>query len=681
MYNRVGVGARRQEKKMTDDSADHTVPANFVAWNSRRSTPAPSAVALEAGALPVYRAPALRLPPPAEQPPPSTRVTTNAARRAAKRPVAVTDSPPHSVTIALDRGDVDTVPMAAPPPVVVPRRTSSRRATKRAKQTQPAPTNDLSPPAREQAIVQTAAQPQPARPTIRTLLTTTAQDDDDESDSEDDLLNNDEDEERSPHVRFAVPLVEQLDQLAAAAAADTTPVDIVPSAAAPPKPVPYQPPRPTVVSDNEFIANMMKRSTARPVDESAKALDGVELLPERFEQFQSDSADEFFDANKPPWAPRIAERALRNARKWKAMEIYDNFDLKQMDWYAFLELVTGFADNDDVSEYAQTLTFGDRSGLIAPTRVGDRPGVVGTLGAAATASGAGIIDAAVAGMLSPDVRPAPISYDGAPSGLFAPSGGGGGGGRSAAPPPPSFRTAFGNGGDDIPHGFPADFTSLMTSTGRLAPERQELLEKLHAPEMLDIDTPTDREQRRKERLDMVRALPYINRPQATGVFLLNPKYIAALSAAYTKIQVYAGPDTTLRNVPRSEFMRRRSTRETGGDSASDSVRSTFAELVACYLFLARDSRHRGNQFKSDRQANEDRANELLRLLRYRFGYNAERRVFYDVTPANDERYQARCARYSHRAPTAAPFNTVFPVGGTALPGYLFPVGPAAYRPV
>jgi len=520
------------------------------------------------------------------------------------------------------------------------------------------------------------------------LSTTTAEDDGDESDSSDD-----EDEyggsadEQSPHVRFAVPLATRLDEIAAAersvevaesphppsrsssTASNQTPG--VAAATAPTLTPTYPPRRPAVVlTDAEFIASMTRRSAARP----QTPIDGVEILPERFEQFQSDTPDEFYRANWPPYAPRIADRALQNARKWKAMEIYDNFDLKSMDWYAFLELVTGYTDNDDVSEFAQSLTYGERTGLIAPTRVGDRPGLVGVLGSATTASGAGVIDVGVAGMLSPE-RP-PISVDGAPSGLFS-------GLPRPSAPPLSTRTAGGDSGDSLPHGFPADFTAMMNSTGRLKPERAELLEKLHAPDFLDNETPDDRNRRRQERLDLVRALPSINRPLATGVFLLNPKYIAALNGAYTKIQVYAGPDTSLRNVPMSEFMRRRSTRETGGDTASESVRQTFAELVACYIFLAHDSRHRGNQFKSDRQANEDRANELLRLLRNRFGYDAQRRVFYDVTPRNDERYQARCVRYSARhAGSIAPFSTVYlSSANNALPSYLFPVGASAYRPV
>jgi len=271
---------------MTDDSADHTVPRNFVAWNAR--PPTQSAAAMEAGNIPVYRPPAMDQQPAA---PPPVRVPRRATT--GKRPT-ITDSPPHSVTIALDRGAVVSMP---PPEPVTTRRTSTRRANKRAKG----------------PVVEKPT------PVIRTLLsTTTAQDDDDESDSEDALLGS---ADRSPHVRFSTPISTQLDELAAADNEASSPPPVPQVLRSTVKPT-FEPPKPVVVSDADFVANMTKRSSARP-----RRIDGVEIMPDRFAAFQSDSAEEFFEANKPPWAPRIAARALNNARKWKTLEIYDNFDL------------------------------------------------------------------------------------------------------------------------------------------------------------------------------------------------------------------------------------------------------------------------------------------------------------------------------------------------------------------
>jgi len=531
------------------------------------------------------------------------------------------------------------------------------------------------------------------------MTPTTAEDDDDDDDDDD--SSDQSVEESSSHVpASSVPLTTQLDQLIEAEqrtvvstarstrdnqapiAASTTPTTTPIASTSPPPP-------PPTLSNQEFIA-MMTRSTARPLP--GRSLEGIEILPERFEQFQSDDAQEFQSGNKPPWAPTLKARPLNNARRWKTLEIYDNFDLAQLDWYKFLVLVCGYTDNNDVSEFARTETYGERTGLIAPTRVGDRPGLIGTFGGAVTASGAGFIDPSAAGMMSPDVRlpTAAPSRDGAPSGLF----GGGGGGVSASAGGRGTSYARGDGGrvgrsplgqtsttanDQLnrpgtPYGFPSEEFGTMMSSARLSDERQELGKKLHSADLLDLDSAADREERRRERLDMVRALPIINRPLATGVFFMNPVYIAAVNSAYAKVQIYAAPGTSLRNVPSSEFMRDRSTRETGGDMASYVVRATFAELVACMIFLTHDSRHRGNQFKSDRQANEDRSNELLRTLRTRFGYSRERRVFFDLGLPVLEQSRAL------EPPTIQHCSTHYLPSFGAIHGGPLLLGPAKYRP-
>jgi hypothetical protein len=649
MYNSAVVRTRNR-RNMADDSADNTIPAHLVASTAHRS-----ADALESGRMPVYRGAAIQTGPP----------TPKSARRAPKRAAAITDSPPHSVVLELNQRNADLF-QDSPPPVIVPRRAVTKRAPRKSKK-QPVQETHHEPqpptPVEQPVVI-------PARPTIRTLQsTTTAEDDGSSSTDSSDALPD------GRRVRFSTPLSSQLDALEYGTTTTTTstarPTEDV--AKQPPPPPPKTSPVPTPAANtprpsttpmsNDQFVSMMRSSARRQLPQ------GVEVIPDRFEQFQSDSAAEFFDANKPPWAPRIAPRALALARKWKSMEIWDDFDLRSQSWYSFMEKVAGYTDTNDVSEFAQTLTYGERTGLVAPTRVGDRPGLIGVMGAAVTDSGGGIIDPSVAGMLSPDNRlpPPPVSRDGAPSGLF-------GGAALGSRIEQTFAS-----GSGLPYGFPDNFGTTV-SRGRLAPERRDLMEKLHTPDILDVETDGDRNVRRQERLDMVRALPYINRPLATGVFLLNPVYVSALNSAYAKVQIYAGSDTTLRNVPLSEFMRQRSREETGGDSASTSVRETFAELVACLYFLARDSRHRGERFKADRDANIQRINELLRLLRNRFGYNTQRRVFYDVTPANDERYMPAFERPSKRTRFANSFNTVFPTGSSMMP-FIAPIGPSLYRDI
>jgi hypothetical protein len=639
-----------------DDSADQTVPRGFTA----AKTPSALESAIPRSALGRVAAGTTRqtFAPRAasrlannEKPPVGTQTTTTTTTTRAS---ARTNSPPHHTTIDL----AEPTTVVGPPPVVVPRRTSSRRTTKKTQRDTPS-TFRPSEPVQEQT-----KQQQQQLPTIRTLMTnmTTGEDDDDE-DSSEELYNSGDEQWRT-----RMPLSARLDELVTATSATTTTTTATSTTSKRPinaddndddgddaaAPI-TQPAKKAFLTVDDFTPSTTL-SGARRIQET----DTIKVLPDRFEQFQTDSTNEFLAGNKPPWAPSLAARPLNNARRWKTMELYDHYDLSLKPWYRFLELVCGYAGVVDISEFARTESYGERTGLLAPNRVGDRPALL--LGGAAAPGG--VTDAAVAGMLSPAGQ---VRGDGAPSQLFAPRGGGGRG-----------RTLFSGGvpqtprRDDGPGGFPQDFDEIMrtmTSTARYSAEREQIAKDLHTDEIIDEDTPADREARRKERLDMVRALPYIIRPLATGVFLLNPTYVAALSSAYAKVQIYGGPDTTLRNVPKTEFMRERTKQETGGDSASESVRQTFAELVACQYFLTRDSIHRGNRFQIDRQANIERANELLKLFRYRFGYDRRRKVFYDVTPSNDERYTPEQSRYSNRFPTNG-FNTVY----NSLSG------PAYFRP-
>lgn len=418
----------------------------------------------------------------------------------------------------------------------------------------------------------------------------------------------------------------------------------------------------------------------------------MKIFPERFEEFQTDAPAEFYAGNKPPWAPRIQDRALAQARKWKLMEIYDHHDLSETEWYAFLERVAGYCGMDDTSEFARTETTGERSGATAPSRIGDplriTPagggggggssfGAIGMGGSGGGGGGGGrgggsIFSEATQGletMTTPDIRRAP--RDGGPTGIFA-SIRSTALGRGSALRPRSLSPGFTTESEGDARGAGREPTTTM-QTARFKAERRELMDRLHEPDILDITmAPADREARRQERIELVRALPWIYRPQVTGVFMLSAKYTAALASAYAKTQIYAASNTTLMNVPLMEFMRRRSTRETNGDMASYNVRETFAECVATLYFLTKDSTHKGSRFQIDRQANLDRSNELLRLMRNRFGYNGDTRCFYDITARNDERYQAPQERYSTR--TSYPFATVFPQVATAS------VGPSVFRP-
>jgi hypothetical protein len=507
---------------------------------------------------------------------------------------------------------------------------------------------------------------QQARPQAKTLWTTSEiADDEDEDDDDDDdslpLTTNtnkdvtvDDDEGSAPrsssrHVTFASSLL--LDSPARTNTITTTSTTTTTS----------MPPPPPIHKPIDILPTTTTSGVRLHDTETMK------IFPERFEEFQTDEPAEFYAGNKPPWAARIQNGPLAQARKWKVMEIYDNYDLTQSEWYAFCERVAGYCGYDDPSEFARTETYGEKSGTIAPSRVGDPLRLASTtssFGAIGGGGGGGGAGRSEETLMTPDIRG--VSRDGGPSDLFAP--------RRPSPlargstltVTPTTTAATGGG-----------TPGTIFSEARFKEEREELMERLHEPDIIDDSmAPKDREARRQARVELVRALPWINRPLVTGVFLLSAKYTAALASAYAKTQIYSATNTTLQNVPMMEFMRRRSKQETNGDMASFCVRETFAEAVATLFFLTKDSTHRGSRFEIDRQANIDRSNELLRVLRNRFGYNSSTRNFYDVTAVNDERYKAEFERPSARL--TYPFASVFPVAASMSAP--MSVGPSVFRP-
>jgi hypothetical protein len=167
---------------------------------------------------------------------------------------------------------------------------------------------------------------------------------------------------------------------------------------------------------------------------------------------------------------------------------------------------------------------------------------------------------------------------------------------------------------------------LAQSGGRFKPTRREL-DALHTPPWFDEGQSDEaREARRQARLTAQRALPWITRSLATGVFYLNPAYVWALAEAHAWTQALGGAG--LRNVPRAEFMRRRPpTRD--GKTASTTVRTLFAQLVAEAYAERRDRQGRGVRFQHDSQRITQAANGVLAQLRAFYYYDAARRLFVD----------------------------------------------------
>jgi len=412
-----------------------------------------------------------------------------------------------------------------------------------------------------------------------------------------------------------------------------------------------------------FAAPPPLTSGALPVP---RADDTLRVLPSRFEQFARDSAREFAAANKPPWAPNVAPSTLRKVRDWHVLEVYDYAHLRAMDWFAFLELVSGAAVGGDIGVFIDNQARSQSARDVAPSRVGESRfaaaggggadfGALGELGTAGLASPAVQLDGTPT-LFAPD---APVAQ---PYGSFLPRDDGPGRAERSERADVSERLAaqwaqspigtasetgrasqFDRPTDErvesviaraVAEAAASTGEPLAQSGGRFRPTRREL-DALHTPPWFDEGQSDEaREARRQARLTAQRALPWITRSLATGVFYLNPAYVWALAEAHAWTQSLGGAG--LRNVPRAEFMRRRPpTRD--GKTASATVRTLFAQLVAEAYAERRDRQGRGVRFQHDAQRIAQAANGVLAQLRRFYYYDTTRRVFVD---RRDERTAA-----------------------------------------
>jgi len=100
----------------------------------------------------------------------------------------------------------------------------------------------------------------------------------------------------------------------------------------------------------------------------------------------------------------------------------------------------------------------------------------------------------------------------------------------------------------------------------------------------------------------------------------------ALAQAHAWTQSLGGAG--MRNVPRAEFMRRRPLAR-DGSTASATVRTLFAQLVAEAYAERRDRQGRGVRFQHDSQRITQAANGVLAQLRQQYYYDGARRAFGD----------------------------------------------------
>lgn len=67
----------------------------------------------------------------------------------------------------------------------------------------------------------------------------------------------------------------------------------------------------------------------------------VVIDPELFRSLREDSAFEFQEANKPPWAPSVPQAILNKERDWEVMETLSELDKRRNDWYQLALKVAG----------------------------------------------------------------------------------------------------------------------------------------------------------------------------------------------------------------------------------------------------------------------------------------------------------------------------------------------------
>lgn len=377
----------------------------------------------------------------------------------------------------------------------------------------------------------------------------------------------------------------------------------------------------------------------------------LRIIPERFEQFERDSAREFADANKPPWAPNVAPSTLRKVRDWHVLEVYDYAHLRERDWFAFLELVSGAAVAGDISLFIDNQARSQSARDVAPSRVGESRfagigrggsdfGALGQLGTAGLASPFVRFQGGAGTVFAPDDNQPDIDTRGTFMGdgqtaaqqLAAILNRPGEGTASATDRPDQFTTTREDRTEAVIASAVAKAANesgqpLAQSGGRFKLKRAEL-DLLHTPPWFAEGQSDDaREARRQARLNAQKALPWITRSLSTGVFYLNPAYVWALAEAHAWTQSLGGAG--MRDVPRAEFMRRRSHAETHGRLASATVRTLFAQLVAEAYAERRDRQGRGVRFQHDSQRITQAANGVLAQLRRFYYYDSRSRLFVD----------------------------------------------------
>jgi len=354
---------------------------------------------------------------------------------------------------------------------------------------------------------------------------------------------------------------------------------------------------------------------------------------ELFDSLRYDSAREFQDANRPPWAAPVNDKQLNQLMTWESLEVMSELEQRTKDWYTLALMVAGL-----VQVKAEAFV------VFRPKR-GPQPTRQSVLGGYAlpkyARAPAREPELRVPEPQAPVERPAPEpTEDDVQSALDAIDQAGGltdsfDDETVLAPQQPPTRpgTPAAEPGRQVPAtpalgdqslgGARSIFTKARFPQFRRQQQQQAAAAQAQVPMAFysrgfvpeSDSTPISRNQ-------IANAAPWASRSLATGVFFLAPEYTAARDTAHMLIVSRADH---LASVELAEFVR-------DGSSASvqHRVRVQFARLIAHMYNIAKHNANRSSKLAHDMANYTAGAEQIVLWFVKRINYEPRSRTFSDA---------------------------------------------------
>lgn len=420
--------------------------------------------------------------------------------------------------------------------------------------------------------------------------------------------------------------------------------------------------------DNETtpVTVSRRKKTMDALDKTVESgTDAFAVLPEIEHGFRTDPAETYQNRVRPLTAPELPPLAIEQYRAGQRLAIYSYTSLLKQDWYDFMIRVQGLCRRPDsefisiqsvprhdgadiiggdvygrrVPYQAQQTPYADRMGPSAPTPGGPAPVPTPDLMGSPTPGGPAPVAVPTASELFPDNTGSP--YGDASESEMARQASGVVRERAL-----SNRQLVESAAELIMRRLPAATT--MVSGERLT-EFQARIDALHDETRARQGNDAEASELRRDLRKAFAGASWLDDPlRATGFAVFSPIYIAAKDQALALIHQYCR-DTSLGDVPESEFIRRRPARimlDGREDTHWQTVRSMFARLVATMLNRQRMEAGTGTRYASDLPSITADFNRQLTEFRNIVGYDRDAQTFYIIDPRNDERRQPIYERYS-----------------------------------